>query len=165
MSFADYPAGNTTFSGTSSCGLPPPATGATRCYLYDYQLLGLSAEYSTKVGALPLTVWGDYIQNRDPGDRNEGYGLGFKLGKASDPRSWELGLLYADVEADAQWGGFVDSDFAGGTTQSRGFQVKGGWAPVKNVLVNLAWFDNDRYYDTAGELDYQRMQLDVSFKF
>ncbi len=165
LSFADYPAGNSTYSGNSSCNLPAPLTGARSCYLNDYNLLGVSAEYSTKVGALPLAVWGDYIDNQDASDLNTGYNIGMKLGKASDPGSWEVGVLYQDVEADAQWGGFVDSDFAGGTTQGKGIQVKGGWAPVKNVALNLAWFDNTRSYDMASERDYQRLQLDFSIKF
>lgn len=165
LAFAEYPAGNTSYNGNSSCDLPAPPTGARTCYLNDYNLLGVSAEYSTKVGALPLVVWGDYIDNQDPSDLNTGYAIGAKLGKAGDPGTWELGVLYQDVEADAQWGGFIDSDFAGGTTQGNGIQVKGGWAPAKNVAVNLAWFDNTRNYDLASERDYQRLQLDFSIKF
>ncbi len=165
LSFADYPAGNSTYAANSACNLPAPATGATQCYRYDYNLLGLSAEYSFMVGTLPLSIWGDYIENQDPSDLNTGYDIGFKLGKASDPGSWEVGLLYQDVEKDAQWGGFLDSDFAGGTTQGKGVQVKGGWVPVKNLALNLTYFDNTRNYDTTSERDYQRLQLDFNFKF
>lgn len=165
LSFADYPAGNSTYGADSSCNLPAPASGATRCYLYDYNILGLSAEYATRIGSLPLSLWGDYMENQDPSDRNTGYDVGVRLGKAGDPGSWEVGLLYQDVEADAQWGGFVDSDFAGGTTQGKGIQFKGGWAPARNVVVNLAYFDNKRNYDTSSERDYQRWQFDLNFKF
>jgi hypothetical protein len=165
LTFAEYPAGNTTYNGNSSCNLPPPATGATRCYLYDYNIVGLGAEYSMKVGALPLSFWGDYIQNQDPDDLNTGYNIGAKLGKAGDPGTWEMALLYQELEADAQWAGFIDSDFAGGSSQGKGFQFKGGWAPARNAMLNLTWFENDRDYDTTSERDYQRLQLDFNFKF
>lgn len=163
--FNEFPAGNSTYLGNSACNLPAPGTGATQCYVYDYDILGLSAEFATTVGALPLSLWGDYIENQDPGDLNTGYNVGFRLGKASNPGSWELALLYQDVEKDAQWGGFIDSDFAGGATQGKGMQFKGGWVPAKNVALNLTWFDNTRNYDTASERDYQRLQLDFNFKF
>lgn len=165
LAFAEYPAGNTTYNGNTSCNLPPPATGATRCYLYDYNIVGLGAEYSTQVGALPLSFWGDYIENQDPSDLNTGYNVGVKLGRAGDPGTWEMALLYQDLEADAQWAGFIDSDFAGGSSQGQGFQFKGGWAPARNAMLNLTWMDNTRNYDTSSERDYQRLQLDFNVKF
>jgi hypothetical protein len=76
-----------------------------------------------------------------------------------------MGLLYQDVEADAQWAGFIDSDFAGGATQGKGLQFKGAWVPVKNTSVNLTLFDNTRNYDTSSERDYRRLQLDFNMKF
>jgi hypothetical protein len=164
LAFTDFPAGNSTYNGNSSCNLPPPAV-PTRCYVYDYDILGLSAEYSMQVGALPLLLWAEYIENQDPSDLNSGYDVGFRLGRASDPGTWEIALLYQDAEKDAQWAGFIDSDFAGGSTQGKGLQFKGGWAPVKNVALNLTYFDNDRNYDTSSEVDYQRLQLDFNFKF
>ena len=45
-----------------------------------------------------------------------------------DPGSWEVALLYQDVEKDAQWGGVIDSDFAGGATQGKGWLLRGGCA-------------------------------------
>ena len=164
LAFKDYPAGNTTYNGDSSCNLPPPPV-ATRCYVNDYNILGVGAEYQAQVGRFPLSLWGDYVNNGAADDLNTGYAFGVKLGKAGDPRSWEVGLLYQDVEADAQWAGFVDSDFAGGSTQGKGLQFKGAWVPVKNTSINLTLFDNTRGYDTPGEHDYQRLQLDFSMKF
>jgi hypothetical protein len=163
LSFADYPAGNTTYSSDGSCN--PLVAGSTRCYLNDYSIVGVSAEYAFKLGRFPATVWADYLENTAADDLNRGYNVGFKLGKASDPGSWEFGALYQDVEADAQWGGFIDSDFAGGLTQGKGVQLKAAYAPIKNTSLNLAYFDNTKSYDTSGERDYQRLQLDFSLKF
>jgi hypothetical protein len=165
LAFTDFPAGNSTYNGNSSCNLPAPTTGAIRCYVYDYDILGLSVEYATQVGALPLQLWAGYVENQDPSDLNTGYDVGFRLGRASDPGTWEIALLYQDVEKDAQWAGFIDSDFAGGSTQGKGLQFRGGWTPVRNVALNLTYFDNQRNYDTSSEVDYQRLQLDFNFRF
>jgi hypothetical protein len=163
--FLEYPAGNTTYNGDSACNLPAPTTGAIRCYVNDYNVFGLSAEYAMQAGSYPLSLWADYLNNEAADDLNSGYALGVRLGKASDPGSWEVGLLYQDVEADAQWGGFIDSDFAGGATQGKGLQFKGAWVPVKNTSINLTLFDNTRNYDLSSERDYQRLQLDFNMKF
>jgi len=135
------------------------------CYLYDYEVVQVGAEYGFQVGSLPVSLWADYLQNTAVDDLNQGYNLGFTLGKASNPGSWEFVALYQDVEKDATWGGWVDSDFAGGTTQGKGFQFKGAYVPVKNTSLNLAWYQNTRNYDTSSERDYQRLQLDFSLKF
>ena len=154
--------GNSTYgaAGTDCNGV-----GSIPCYLYDYELVELSAEYAFELGSLPISLWADYLHNTAVDDLNEGYNLGFTLGKASDPGSWEFAALYQDLEKDAAWGGWIDSDFAGGTTQGKGFLFKGAYVPVKNTSLNLTWFENTRNYDTSSERDYQRLQLDFSMKF
>lgn len=156
--------GNSTYTGDRNCNLPAAAP-TVACYLYDYDILGVGAEYAFQLGVLPVALWADYLENTAADDLNQGYNLGFRLGKASDPGSWELALLYQDVEKDAQWGGVIDSDFAGGATQGKGLQLRGGWVPTRNVALNLTYFDNVRSYDTPSEKDYERLQLDFSFKF
>ncbi len=164
VAFTDFPAGNSTYAGDRNCNLPAVAP-TFNCFVYDYDIVGLSAEYNTRLGSLPLQLWTEFIENQDPSDLNTGYNLGVRLGRASDPGTWELALMYQDVEQDAQWGGFLDSDFAGGFTQGKGIQVKGGWAPVRNVALNLTYYDNVRSYDLESERDYERVQLDFNFRF
>ena len=153
--------GNSYYLAGTSCS----GAGTTACYLYDYDIVEVGAEYAFSLGRWPMKAWVNYLRNTAVDDLNEGYNIGFVLGKASNPGSWELAALYQDVERDAQWAGVIDSDFAGGTTQGKGMQFKGAWVPVKNVAVNLTWFENTRNYDTARERDYQRLQLDLSMKF
>jgi hypothetical protein len=164
LTFAGFPAGNSVYVGDASCNLPP-ATVPNRCYVYDYDILGLSLQYDLQVAGLPLQLWAEYVENLDPEDLNSAYSFGAMLGRARSPGSWELGLLYHDVEQDAQWGGIVDSIMAGGDTQGKGLRVRGGWAPMPNVLVNLTWLDSVRSYDTALERDHERVQLDFNFRF
>jgi hypothetical protein len=152
------PLGGNSFYGCGTGGL-------AACYLYDYNILGLDAEYGFKLGAMPVKVWASYIENTAVSDLNTGYNLGLMFGKARDQGSWELGVLYQDLEKDAQWGGVSDSDFAGGITQGKGYAVKGAYVPIKNTSLNLTYFDNTKNYDTASARDYQRLQLDFSMKF
>ncbi|MCU0977249.1 MAG: putative porin [Steroidobacteraceae bacterium] len=164
LTFAGFPAGNSVYLGDASCNVPA-ATLVNRCYVYDYDILGLSLQYDLKVAGLPLQLWAEYVENLDPEELNSGYSVGATLGKASSPGSWELGVLYQDVERDAQWAGILDSNLADGDTQGKGLRVRGSWAPVRNVAVNLTWFDNTLDYDTPSERDYERMQLDLNFRF
>ena len=163
LAFVDFPSGNTTYNSNTSCN--PLVTGLIPCYANDYQIFEASAEYGFKLGSLPINVWADYIENTAVSTLNQGYNVGFMLGKAKDPGTWEIGTFYQDVEADAQWGGFIDSDFAGGLTQGKGMVVKAAYAPIKNTSFNLTYFDNKKSYDTSKEHDYQRLQLDFSMKF
>jgi len=154
--------GNSTFGAASSACT---GSGTVRCYLYDYDILGIGAEYAFALGAVPVRVWADYLENTAIDALNQGYSLGFTLGAARDPGSWELGLLYQDVEKDAQWGGVIDSDFAGGATQAKGIAARGSWVPARNVMLNLTYMDNVRDYDLASERDFRRLLLDLNFRF
>jgi hypothetical protein len=49
-----------------------------------------------------------------------GYAAGFTIGRIADRGTWEIGYVYQDVGKDAQFEPFVDSDFGGGITGSRG---------------------------------------------
>jgi hypothetical protein len=160
---ADQPMNNSTYLGTATCATL--ATGTLRCYTNDYNIVQLSAQYDVKVGALPLTLFADWQENQAPSDLNSGYSLGFMLGKASDPGTWEVGALYQEMERDGQFGLFLDSDFAAGNTQGNGWQLRAGYTPIRNVSVNATYFINKTNYDTASELDYRRLQVDLNFKF
>ena len=110
-------------------------------------------------------MFAQYLDNQDPDDLNTAYTGGFLLGKAGDAHTWEFGALYGKVERDAQFGAFLDSDFAGGLTQGKGWQIRAAYAPVKNVTLNAQYFINKRNFDTAAEADYKRLQIDANFKF
>jgi hypothetical protein len=90
---------------------------------------------------------------------------GVSLGKASNAKTWEAGLSYQSIDKDALFAQFIDSDFGDGTTDSEGWVIKGGYAWVKNVTFNGTYFINTRQKDVGTELDYNRLQLDVNYKF
>jgi hypothetical protein len=170
--------GNTTVSTTS-----PPGTTAipVQVLLYDYDVLMASAEMGLTLAGLPFSVWVDYAQNlADDVQDDTAFAVGTTLGKASNARTWEVGLFYQDMEKDALFAQWIDSDFADGITDAEGFVLKAGYAPVKNVTLNGTYFLNTRTVCGTGtapsnrqcgsgipeyELDYDRWQLDVNYKF
>jgi len=155
--FLNLPFGNTTYRvGTST----------TNLLRYDYEILQLSGEMGTTLFDLPFSFWADYAQNMASGvEYDTAYGVGVTLGKASNAKSWEAGLLYQSIDKDALYAQFIDSDFGDGTTDSEGWVIKGGYAWVKNVTFNGTYFINTRNKDVGTELDYDRLQLDVNYKF
>jgi len=163
LPFTGSPAGNSSYTASAACAASP--TGTTRCYTYDYNIAVADVQWSGRVGAVPIMLFGSYIENMDPSTLNTGYQLGFMLGKAADPHTWEFGALYEELERDAQFSAFVDSDFADGLTQGRGYAVQGTWAPVKNMNLKATYFINDRNYETASEVEYKRLQFDLNYKF
>jgi hypothetical protein len=147
--------GNTTF-----------LAGTTNRLTYGYEILELGAQTGTVVMDLPLTFWANYAQNMASDvEYDTAWAVGAVVGKASNARTWEAGLFYQELDRDALFGQWIDSDFGGGRTDSEGFVLKGGYAPVKNFTVNATYFMNTIQKDAAVELDYDRLQLDLNYKF
>ena len=148
--------GNTTFTDGLGC---------TRL-MDDYNLVEALAQADFKVGGrIPVVVFGDYLRNQRASDHDTGYSLGFGVGKAADPHSWEFGYAWQSLEKDAQFGQFTDSDFGGGITDTRGSVFKFGYAPAKSWTVNATYFLNQRFVNVGTKSDYDRWQLDLNYKF
>jgi hypothetical protein len=149
--------GNTTFR---------VGTGTTNFLQYDYEILELAAQVGVTAFDMPLAFWANYAQNMASGvEYDTAYGVGAVLGKASNARTWEAGLFWQSIDKDALFGQFIDSDFGDGRTDSEGFVLKGGYAPVKNITMNATYFINTLNKDVGTELDYDRLQLDLNYKF
>jgi hypothetical protein len=133
---------------------------------YDYDILDVEAQVGVAAFDLPLVLTAGFAQNLAPGvEHDTAYALGANLGRAGDPRTWEIGALYQSVDKDALFGPAVDSDFGGGVTDSSGWVLRGGYAPVKNVVLNATYFLNTVNKDVGTELDFSRLQLDVNYRF
>jgi hypothetical protein len=118
-----------------------------------------------KLGRFPFIVFADVIQNQDAADLDTGFAVGFTIGKVAEPRTWELGYAYQNVQKDAQFGQFVESDFGGGITDTRGRVFRLGHAFAKSWSGNAAYFINDRFVDVGDQHDYDRLQLDLGYRF
>jgi hypothetical protein len=189
--------GNTTLTATAA-NSPCSRTLAvgTACLLSDYDIAEVFADFTTSVGGKPLRLFADYAQNTsaemNPTAQDEldtAYAIGATFGAASATKgSWELGLLYQQIEKDALFGQLLDSDFGDGNTDTKGFVIRGGYTVARNWTLNATLFMNELandvpqsvtvFNDTTTTLpydttvisnvfdrEYKRLQLDLNFRF
>jgi Skp family chaperone for outer membrane proteins len=141
-------------------------SGTTNLLQYGYEIFEVGAEVGMTVRDLPLAIWANYGQNlASDVEYDTAYAYGVTLGKAINPRTWEAGVFYQSLDKDALFAQWIDSDFGDGKTDSDGWVLKGGYAPVKNFTVNATYFMNTLNKDVGTELDYDRLQLDLNYKF
>lgn len=158
------------FFNANSNGNTTIGTGATLALANDFRVVSVGGDFSYTMFGQPMSVWFDLAQNQDPDDLDEAFSAGVTLGKASNPRSWELGFGFYSVEKDAVFGQLFDSDFGGGVTDTEGMAIRAAFAPVRNWTLNLTYFMNDRNVDVANaagkkDVDYDRLQVDMNLKF
>ncbi len=155
--FFGGPQGNTTVLNGAGC--PTLAN--------DFNIVEGLVQADMTVGKYPLVLFAHYMQNQEAEDLDTAYNVGFALGKAGNPKSWEFGYLYQVVEKDSQFGQFTDSDFGGGVTDTEGSVIRFGYAPAKGWIVNGTYFLNQRFIDAPGatERDYDRYQIDLNYRF
>jgi cell division protein FtsB len=169
---APFFAANANGNTTINVGTPPTAV-----LLNDYEVINLSAEFNTMIGALPLQIWADAAQNQDPDDLETAWTAGVLFGKAGNYRTWEFGAAYEVLEKDAVFAQLIDSDFGAGVSDVEGWILRAGYAPVRNWTLNATYFlNNKRNRDvptsasatTLGgqsDIDYDRLQVDFNVKF
>ena len=161
--------GNTTTSVVANC------LGATPCLVNDYDLAEAFAEWSMPLAGRPLALYADYVRNvAADNDLDTAYSVGALYGRASDPRTWEIGYFYQMVEKDALFGQYIDSDWGGGNTDAEGSVIRVAYAFAKNWTFN-GWYhfaktNMDVPVNVSGvgnvtDRDYQRLQLDLNFRY
>jgi hypothetical protein len=93
---------------------------------------------------------------------------GFLFNKAGNARTWEVGYVYQKAEKDGVYSGFHDSDFGGGLTDTDGGVLKAAFVPATGWTLNAQYFMNQRFIDsndTTATRKYNRLQLDLNYKF
>ena len=111
--------GNTVTSDPRVCR----HTGITTCLANDYSIAQVIGELGTSLAGQPLTLFVDVARNASaertgatPQDLDTAYGVGVTFGRVTGARSWEVGYLYQEVEKDALFAQWIDSDFGAGAT-------------------------------------------------
>jgi hypothetical protein len=142
-------------------------------FAHDYQLTEFFGQAGTKLGGYPVSVFGDYVTNNgidddndmDDEDDNVGWLAGLSVGKCKDARSWAARLNYRELESDAVFAIFTDSDFIGGGTNGKGYEAGFDFGLAENVKFSVTYFDNIiGIGDDDEEIDYNRWQIDISAK-
>ena len=147
------------FDATDSFGNSVDGKGH---YLTGFDEVEVSAELSSKIGDLPVSVVGDYVTNTAADENNTGWLVGFSAGKAKNPGSMAFAYSYRKLEKDAVIGAFTDSDFIGGGTDGSGHEFSCGFMINKQVKAEASFFLNKIGVENGK--DFKRLMLDVSMK-
>jgi hypothetical protein len=134
-------------------------------FLYDYHNIEAFAEYSFKLGGKSVSLFGNYTVNTEADDDDTGYLFGAKYGSAKDKGDWDVTYFYELLEADATVGLVADSDFGGGGTDAKGHVFSGTYAFHKAWNFKATYFINTINLASGDDDDYERLQLDLNFKF
>jgi hypothetical protein len=152
--------GNSTINGSVSGG------ATNKAYRYDFNIVEAFMEVQFPVNGVPVRPYGQMVVNQDAGEYDTGYQVGVALGKARDPKSWELGYYYCEIEKDALLGEYTETNRWGGGTDGRGHRVCVKHQLAANVLFSTAYFMTEKCISDASKTsDYDRLQVQVDFKF
>jgi hypothetical protein len=129
-------------------------------YLNGFQSVEAFAELGFPMDKGKAILFANYVQNIEADDFDTGYSLGARV----SANKWKFGWEYRELEADAVFATFADSDFIGGGTDGEGHILTTGYALSKKVSLNASLFLNDRNIDFGQEEAFKRLMLDLSVK-
>jgi hypothetical protein len=157
--------GRSPFYNANANGNTTVLVGTTPVLVYDYQVVNVMAELNVLLGQMPLQLWIDAAQNRDPDEHDTAWAAGVLFGKASNAKTWEAGASYQRIEKDALFAQLIDADFGAGASDSQGWVLRGAFAPTRNWMINATYLINERNAEVGTPADYDRLQLDFNVKF
>jgi len=157
--------GNTTLFGKSKGN-----TVVNGVYTNDYTIVQGFAEVQFKdVFGMPFKVAASLVYNVAADDNNFGYDVAFQLGKAKHIGDWQVKYSYTDIEEDAVFAAYSDSDNFGGGTAAKGHAMRVKYKMGKNLYLAGNFFFNTLYESKSKvdgmEPNYERVQLDCIIKF
>lgn len=129
-----------------------------------FRLLEGFAQVDINGLAVPLSLYGQYVNNNaTDSDEDTGWLTGVK----TKVFGFGLDYNYRDVQRNAVVGAFTDSDFANGTTGSRGHKLAVSYDIDKNFSVGATYFLTKADFATPirRDADANTLQLDVLAKF
>jgi hypothetical protein len=124
----------------------------------DVNLQQAFGEVGVKVAGLPVAGFVDFMRNDKANADNQALSYGVKVAKGK----WDVSAFHQKVEANAQYGLWHDSDFAGGQGNHKGYGLTAGYVVAKGWKVNARYFDVER---GANKEDFKRLQLDLNYMF
>lgn len=128
----------------------------------DYQIAQIFGEVGLKdVLPIPLKIYGDYVNNLEESDENQGFCLGIKFGDAKKGK-WEAKAGYRDLDANAAPAPFADSDFAAGGTDVKGFRIKGAYNIAKHLQLGATYIAGEQK-SADNRVDTVHLDLIASF--
>ncbi len=132
-------------------------------FVNEYEELELFGDVTFKANSIPISLFFDYVLNTDAEANDTGYLVGFKVNKVKKPGSWDFRYTYREIESDAVFGVFTDSDFIGGGTDGTGHELNFGYKIGKGWKLLASYFMSEVGLDNGQ--DFDRVQVDFKFKF
>lgn len=124
----------------------------------DVNLQQAFGEVGTKVAGMPVAAFVDFMRNDKANADNQALAYGVKVAKGK----WDVSAFHQKVEANAQYGLWHDSDFAGAQGNHKGYGLTAGYVVAKGWKVNAKYFDVER---GANKEDFKRLMLDLNYMF
>ena len=124
----------------------------------DVNLQQAFGEVGTKVAGMPVAAFVDFMRNDKANADNQALAYGVKIAKGK----WDVSAFHQKVEANAQYGLWHDSDFAGAQGNHKGYGLTAGYKVAKGWKVNAKYFDVER---GANKEDYKRLLIDLNYMF
>jgi hypothetical protein len=144
--------GNSTVNGT----------GTNKAWATGFEPVVWLGQVDFWMGGLPIALFGQVGNNGKADEFGDAHMFGLCIGKAKNPRTFEIGWSYAEVQKDAVPGMFTDSDRWGGGTDGKGHKVYARYQLAKGLQAGVAYFnDKKKIADPTKEADYNRLQIDL----
>ncbi len=128
-------------------------------YANDFNEIEAFGEIGTKRFGWPVSIHADFVVNTAPDSDNQGFLIGFTV----KPKSWSFLYDYRQLEKDAVIGAFTESDFIGGSTDSKGHKFVLSHSLSKNIKLGATYYLNTKKIKNGT--DYHRLQLDIVTAF
>jgi hypothetical protein len=142
-------------------------SGTTNVFAQGFKEFEALAVLDAKVnGKASFRFAGDYVNNTAADSLNTGYLVEGVFSYGKDRGSLKLGADYRMLESDAVMGFATYSDFVGGGTDGKGWQLVASFGLAKGASFDVTYLlDKKNIADGETELDYHRLQVDVLTKF
>jgi hypothetical protein len=138
---------------------------------FDYDAPALSGEIGYKnpfgFNFIPyLGLFGEYVNNPDPSDDNQGFIAGLRVGHTSMKKfgDWFFEYSYRKLEKDAWPDVFPDSDFYGGATNVKGHEAIFNFGMWKNIWLSLDYYNSQKIIGDPKQTE-NLAQVDLNLKF
>jgi Putative porin len=126
----------------------------------DAELQQAFASVGTKFAGKPVNLFVDYLKNDKARADDTALAYGVKFGNAKKPQEWDLSVFHQEVEANAQFGLWHDTDFALAQGGHDGYGVTAGYVVADGWKVHAKYFDVE-----IGRADVKRLQIDLNYLF
>jgi hypothetical protein len=134
-----------------------PLAGKSDNTTDEFELTEFFASYKIKSTPLPVSLFANYVENGAVDADNTAY----MIGAETKQGAWSFAYNYRDIEINAIYDEWADSDFHNGGTGGDGHKYKVKYTLRDNLSLGATYFDTET---EAGE-EVNTLQVDLVAKF